>query len=95
MHHVYFFRSKTSVQRTFLLKERNWKAAYENPIATGKEKKSDIVLMTLLRYDDDTIHRNGCLFGAPAIRIIIIRGEPAYSACAITNPSFLLIKTSM
>lgn len=83
------------MQRTFLLKERNWKAAYENPIAIGKEEKSDIVLMTLLRYDDDTIHRNGCLFGAPAIRIIIIRGEPAYSACAITNPSFLLIKTSM
>ena len=82
------------MQRTFLLKERNWKAAYQNPIAI-LEEKSDIVLMTLLRYDDDTIHRNGCLFGAPAIRIIIIRGEPAYSACAITNPSFLLIKTSM
>ena len=31
--------------------------------------------MTILRYDDDTIHRNGCLFGAPAIRIIIIRGD--------------------
>ena len=77
------------MQRTFLLKERNWKAAYENPI--GKEEKSDIVLMTLLRYDDDTIHRNGCLFGAPAIRIIIIRGDLP----TITNPSFLLIKTSM
>lgn len=34
-----------------------------------------LYLMTILRYDDDTIHRNGCLFGAPAIRIIIIRGD--------------------
>ena len=48
----------------------------------GNERMSDffyqsiiLYLMTILRYDDDTIHRHGCLFGAPAIRIIIIRGD--------------------
>lgn len=49
--------------------QRKWKDPGEE-----KGKMNDLIywsimllrLMTILRYDDDTIHRNGLLFGAPA-----------------------------